>query len=348
MPAPEQSRRPLRPPAGPRLRPVAGAADRRRAVDAVAADLGIPGCRAAHRRRRHHLSRRLRPGGGGYRGDADRAGGERHRGHALHVLPVHRRWADEPDGHLPPRHRPRPGADPGAGRRRRGAAPPARGGAALGRHHPQAGHRPADGDLRQLAGWQLRPALCLQLRAAPGTGRAAADRRYRRHRHAGRARLRHAGLARPRAHGGERHHRRGRRRRHPGAECRGRRRPDRRAAGGRPGLPAQPDLPRPAGRCGGVRDHRHPRRRGWAAAAAARYRPGGIGRGVLHHQQHAAGPPGGGAGRHPAARLERAGDGRGDPRPAGRHRPQTSPPASPPRSPTTRPASSPRACTSWR
>ena len=42
MPAPEQSRRHFRPPAGARLRHVAGPADRRRAVDAVAADSEYP------------------------------------------------------------------------------------------------------------------------------------------------------------------------------------------------------------------------------------------------------------------------------------------------------------------
>ena len=60
-----------------------------------------------------HLSRRQRRGRGRQRGRADRAAGQRRRGHALHVVELHQRRHLQPDRHVPARHRPEHG--PGAG-----------------------------------------------------------------------------------------------------------------------------------------------------------------------------------------------------------------------------------------
>jgi multidrug efflux pump subunit AcrB len=77
-------------------------------------------------------------------------------------------------GHLQARHRPRQGAGAGAEPRRDRAAATAGRGAAQRRRHPQELARHPDGRVHAVARRQLRPALHLQLRAAPGPRPAAA------------------------------------------------------------------------------------------------------------------------------------------------------------------------------
>ena len=65
------------------------------------------------------LSRRQRPGRGRHRGRADRAAGQRRRGHDVHVVAVHQRRHLHADGHVQARHRPEHGPGAGAEPRRR-------------------------------------------------------------------------------------------------------------------------------------------------------------------------------------------------------------------------------------
>ena len=81
---------------------------------AVAADRPVPADHAAHRAGLDQLSRRQCPGGGRHGRRADRAAGQRRRGHALHVVADGQRRLLHPHRHLRPRHRPEHGAGDGA------------------------------------------------------------------------------------------------------------------------------------------------------------------------------------------------------------------------------------------
>ena len=88
----------------------------------------------------HPLSRRQRQDRDRYRGAADRAAGQRRRGHALHAVLQRRRRHLYADGHLQDRHRPQlragAGAEPGVER----AVATADLGAEPGRHRAEAIH----------------------------------------------------------------------------------------------------------------------------------------------------------------------------------------------------------------
>ena len=81
------------------------------------------------------LSRRQPAGHRRDRGHAARAGDQRRREHALHVVAGHRGRRADAHRHLQARHRPRPGAGAGAEPRQPGAAAAARGSAPARRHH---------------------------------------------------------------------------------------------------------------------------------------------------------------------------------------------------------------------
>ena len=80
-----------------------------------------PGRRAADGAGDGQLSRGQRHDRGRHRRHADRAGDQRRRAHALHVVAVHERRPDEPGRHVraghEPRHGPGAGAEPRGGRR---------------------------------------------------------------------------------------------------------------------------------------------------------------------------------------------------------------------------------------
>ena len=154
----------------------------------------------AHHHRHRELSRRQRADRGRHGGGADRAGGERRRGHDLHGLAVDRRRQPVADRHLRRRHRHRQGAGAGAEPRQRRRAPPARRGAPQRPHRAQALARPAAGDPPDLARQHLRLGLHLQLRPAQRARQADAPLRRRRRVAVRRARVLHARLARPGAH----------------------------------------------------------------------------------------------------------------------------------------------------
>ena len=137
---------------------------------------------------------------GRHRRRADRAGGERRRGHDLHGLAVDRRRQHVADRDLRRRHRHRQGASAGAEPRQRRRAPPARRGAPQRADRAQALAGPAAGDPPDLARQHLRPGLHLQLRPAQRARQADAALRRRRRLDVRRARVFHAHLARPGAH----------------------------------------------------------------------------------------------------------------------------------------------------
>ena len=89
---------------------------------------------------------------------AARAGDQRRREHALHVLAGHQRRHDAADGHVPARHRRRQRAGAGAEPRRAGAAAPARGRAPPRRDDEEGLARPADGRAPDFARRPLRHA----------------------------------------------------------------------------------------------------------------------------------------------------------------------------------------------
>ena len=150
--------------------------------------------------RDRQLSRRQRADGRRHGCRADRAGGQRRRGHDLHGLAVDQRRQRVAHRHVRRRHRHRQGPGAGAepGQRRR--APPARRGAPQRPDRAQALARPAAGDPSDLARQDLRPGLHLQLRPAQRPRQADAALRRRRRVPVRRARVLHAHLARSRAH----------------------------------------------------------------------------------------------------------------------------------------------------
>ena len=104
------------------------------------------------------------PGGLRHRGRADRAAGQRRRGHALHVVAVQQRRHLSVDGDLQGGHQSEHGAGAGAESRRAGHADVARHRQAGGRNGEEALARPdADGP-SDFAPRPLRPALPEQLR----------------------------------------------------------------------------------------------------------------------------------------------------------------------------------------
>ena len=168
-------------PADLRVGPVAHHPDRRRHRPVPPARLGISRDRAAHRQRHRDLSRRLGRGDRPDRRHADRAGGQRRRRHALHLVAVDRRRPAVDQRRLQARRRHRPGAGAGAEPRRRRPAAPARGRAAARHRRAQGLARPDDGRAHDLARRQPRPAVHLELRHALREGRAD-PRRGRRQR----------------------------------------------------------------------------------------------------------------------------------------------------------------------
>ena len=207
-------------------------ADRRDRPD-FPADRAVPTHHAAGRRRVHQLSRRQRSGRGRHRGGADRAGGQRRRGHALHVLPDGQRRHLLADRHLRRGHGPEDGPGHGAEPRDAGHAAAAEPGAEPGHHHPEEDSGHPDDRQFLLAGRPLRRHLPEQLRHDQRQGRAAA-RAGRVGRHLpGRARLQHPLLAGPAEAGGVQDDRDGRGQRHPHPEPGRAGRPGRTAAGPR-------------------------------------------------------------------------------------------------------------------
>ncbi len=144
-------------------------------------------------------------------GDADRAGGQRRRGHDLHEVVEHQRRPHAARRQLPGGH------EPGHGQRAHpepglvGPGAPAPGGDPAGDHGQEAEPQHPDADLALLARGDLRRQLPDQLlrhqpaRPAPAHPRHRPGRPLRRHRlrHADLAAARQAGQARP--HAGRRH-----------------------------------------------------------------------------------------------------------------------------------------------
>ena len=153
---------------------------------------------------------------------AARAGDQRRRGLALHVLAGDERRRDDADRHVQARHRRRQGAGAGAEPRRAGAAEAARGSAAPRRHDEQAIARPDDGRALFSPDDRYDRLYLAQLRRAAGQGRARAPPRRRRRAAVRLRRLRDARLARPRQGRRARPDRERRRRRDPRAERAGR------------------------------------------------------------------------------------------------------------------------------
>ena len=91
-----------------------------------AAGRPVSGDHAAHGGGLGLLSRRRLAGGGRHRRRADRAAGQRRRGHDVHVVAVHQRRHLHAHGHLQAGHRPEHGPGAGAEPRGHGAAGPAR------------------------------------------------------------------------------------------------------------------------------------------------------------------------------------------------------------------------------
>src|SRR4029453_4482785 len=151
----------------------------------------VPGGGAAHDRGWRELPRRERRGGRRDGGDTPRAGDQRRRGHALHVLAEHERRLARAHHHLRARDRSRHRSGPGTEPRSGSGAAAARGSAAHRRDHAQELAGPAAGRAPALSGRPPRPALPEQLRPAADPRRAGAPcRRPQRHRvRGGRARL---------------------------------------------------------------------------------------------------------------------------------------------------------------
>ena len=145
-------------------------------------------------------------GGRRHGGRADRAAGQRHRGHALHVLADGQRRFLYTHRHLRHRHRCEHGARDGAkssGARDATTADP---GSKPGNHHPQEDPRhPDDGEFL-FAQPSIRRHLPEQFRHDLRQGRAAARLWRLRHQLHGPARLQHPGLARPAEDGVAQHH----------------------------------------------------------------------------------------------------------------------------------------------
>ena len=123
------------------------------------------------------LPRGQRPGGGRHGRRADRAAGQRRRGHALHVVADGQRRLVHADRHLRHRHRPEHGPGDGAEPRGAGHAAAADRGAEPGDHDPQEDARHPDDRQLLLARRPLRRHLPEQLRHDQRPGRAAARRR---------------------------------------------------------------------------------------------------------------------------------------------------------------------------
>ena len=186
----------LRRPADLRVGRLDRPADRRRHRLYPAAGRAISRDRAADHRRARAVSGRRRRDGRGDGRDADRAGDQRRRGHALHVVLFVERRRDGADHHLQARHRSRPGAGAGAEPRVDRRAAPAGRSAPARHHHRQELARPDDGRAHAVAGQYLRPALRLQLCPLARARHTAQARRRRRPHHLRRARIFAAHLAR--------------------------------------------------------------------------------------------------------------------------------------------------------
>ncbi len=163
----------------------------------VAAGLAVSRDRAADGDRARLLSGRQRRDGGRHHRDADRAGGQRRRQHALHDLAVDQRRQHAAHRHVQGRHQPRYrqrlGAEPALGR----TAAPAAGRTQPRRHRSQGLARPDAGRAPALAQQDLRPELPRQLHLPQRPRRAPAPRRGRRHHDLRRQRVRRAHLGRP-------------------------------------------------------------------------------------------------------------------------------------------------------
>ena len=239
--------------------------------------------------------------------DADRGGGERRRGHALHGQPGDDRRPDDADRHLRARHRSGQGAAAGAEPRGAGRAAPAGGGAPARHHHGQELARPDDGRAPAVAERPLRHDLPAQLRPPERQGPARAGRGHRPGRAVRRRRLLDARLARPAEGRRARPLGRRRRRRDPGAERAGRRRRRRRLAGAaRPRLPALDQRAGPARERGGVRRHHRQDRSERRGHPAARHRADRARRRRVRAALAARQPVRGGDRHLPGAGLERA------------------------------------------
>ncbi len=196
----------------------------------AAADRPIPGNHAAHGRGLRRLSRRGRPSGGRHGGRADRAAGQRRRGHDVHVVAMHQRRHVYAHRHLQAGSRSQycPGA--GAEPRRRRPAAAAGPGRPQGHHGEEEIASSVDDRQSLLARQEPRQPLSQQLCHDPDSRRAD-PLAGRGRRHLPRpARLQHEALARSgqdaprRPLGGRRGGG------HPAAERPSGRRPDRPAA----------------------------------------------------------------------------------------------------------------------
>ena len=282
--------------------------DRRRHRLHHAAGRRISASGSADRRGHHAISGRLGADRLRHRRSSDRAADQRRRGHALSLQPGDLERAADDHRHLQARHRSRQGPGAGSEPRRDRAAAIAGGGAAQRRRHPQEQPGHIDGRVHAVAGRHIRPALHLQLRAAAGSRPAAPAGWHRRHPDFRRARLLDAAVARSRQDRQSRHDRGRRAGGDQGPEPADHRRPVRRAADRRPGVPAQPHLHRPAEGYPAVREHRRQGRPGRAHGAAARRGADRAGRAGLHHQQFSAAQDRGRNAGDAAPRLECAGD----------------------------------------
>ena len=194
---PHAARSLLHRPADLRQRAVTADLDRRRDCPAGTADRRVSRNCPADRQHHGDLSGCDRQNHRRDGGDSDRAGGQRRRRHALHLVAIDRRRPIVDQRRLQAGHQHRPGAgagpEPGCDRR----SPPARGSPPARHRRAQSLPRPDDGRAHDLAGRHARPAVHLELRHALRERRADARRRGRRGQHFWRTRLCHAGLARP-------------------------------------------------------------------------------------------------------------------------------------------------------
>ena len=190
----------------------------------------ISRCGAADRAGDDALSRRQRQDRDRYRGAADRAAGQRRRGHALHAVLQRVRRHLFADGDVQDRHRPQlragAGAEPGVER----AVVAAAGGAEPGRHRAEEVHGdPAVRDA-DVAERDLRQSVSQQLRHHQHPRRAVAIARRRQRDRVRRRPVFDAGLARSEQAAGARADAAGRHPGDPAAEPAGHRGPGRRAA----------------------------------------------------------------------------------------------------------------------
>ncbi len=196
--------------------------------------------RAADCRRARDVSRGEPAGHRGDRCVAARAGDQRRRGHALHVVAVDGRRPHDLERDVRARHRSRPGASARAKPRRPSAAEATRGHAAARRRDGEVAAglhaRRASG----VAGQPLRHAVSLELRHVAGAGRAQAHRGRRRRAGVRRRRVFDARVARPRKGRGAQFDGYRRRARDPRAERAGRGRPAREPAGAERGAVPAP------------------------------------------------------------------------------------------------------------